>query len=170
MTAYAFTASAGQRLRFHCLQHLQCNNEQICDERRAHAAGLLLQNRLCDVLWDAGGDQANGRYIIRAPQHAQPLLWSTPPQPNVMFTFCSAESIVRTVETLALRKRVLVCPICDRRLVHIEQKRLELSPDSIQAGFGSVQSLVEDSSLPTSGSRQPARRRRAVARQKRAER
>ena len=34
--------------------------------------------------------------------------------------FC-AESIVRTVETLAAQKRVLVCPICDRRLVQIEQ-------------------------------------------------
>jgi hypothetical protein len=103
------------------LQHLQCNNEQICDECRAYAARLLLQNRLCDVLWDAVGDQANSRYIIRAPQHAQPLLWSTPPQPLVILTFCSAESIVRTVETLAAQKRVLVCPICDRRLVQIEQ-------------------------------------------------
>ncbi len=32
-----------------------------------------------------------------------------------------AENIVRTVETLAAQKRVLVCPICDRRLVQIEQ-------------------------------------------------
>ena len=32
-----------------------------------------------------------------------------------------AEAIIRTVETLAAQKRVLVCPVCDRRLVQIEQ-------------------------------------------------
>jgi hypothetical protein len=39
----------------------------------------------------------------------------------------SAESIVRTVETLAAQKRVLLCPVCDKRLVHIEQLVLKLS-------------------------------------------
>ncbi len=32
-----------------------------------------------------------------------------------------AEAIIRTVETLAAQKRVLVGPVCDRRLVQIEQ-------------------------------------------------
>jgi hypothetical protein len=45
------------------------------------------------------------------PYHVTPFI----------LTFCSAETIVRTVEKLAAQNRVLMCPICDRRLVQIEQ-------------------------------------------------
>ncbi len=34
---------------------------------------------------------------------------------------CPSEAIIRTVEALAAQKRVLVCPVCNRRLVQIEQ-------------------------------------------------
>ena len=38
-----------------------------------------------------------------------------------VLTRSTAENIVRTVETLAAQRRVLMCPVCGRRLVQIEQ-------------------------------------------------
>jgi hypothetical protein len=80
---------------------------------------LLLQNRLCDVLWNIVGDQTQRRsHLQRA------LVCSSGSYHHGHVTFhphVFAETIVRTVEKLAAQNRVLMCPICDRRLVQIEQ-------------------------------------------------
>ncbi len=60
-----------------------------------------------------------------------------------------AENIVRTVETLAAQKRVLVCPICDRRLVQIEQM---VDSDSLQLNtIGAAAACADSQSHRTAG-------------------